>query len=96
MRYRPDGSVEHKVDAKLVLADGTEQTGRFPYPFVYPGHDQDAFLLPFRVDRGIPIQTPPPGTDMSAAPPIVNFILQHSDAAGHTEVPPCPDASPAP
>jgi len=98
LRYRPDGTVEQHVLAKVILRDGTVEVGKFPYPFIYPGDAAN----PFRHDAGlsksggIPVQIPPPDEDVSAMPPPVQVVLKHTNpGTGFTDLPEC-DVQPTP
>jgi hypothetical protein len=96
--FRRDGTVVQTVLAKIVLGDGTVEVGRFPYPFTYPAERSNPFVHEEALspDKGIPVQQPPEGTDMSAAPPAVQIVLKYTNpATGTTTLKDCPSASPA-
>jgi len=94
--YHPDGSVEHVVVARIELRDGTIKSGQFPYPFVYPAPSQDPFLSRSDLaENGMAIQEPPPGTDLSDAPPAIITVLKYTDPrTGLTNLSDCPKAAP--
>lgn len=97
--YRPDGTVEQQVVAKIVLRDGSVQQGLFPYPFVYPEERKNPFVYDdvLSPDKGTPVQQPPAGTDLSTAPAAVRVVLKYTNPAnGRTTLPECESASPAP
>ncbi len=99
LAYRKDGTVVQQVLAKIVARNGTVTVDRFPYPFVYAA----AKLNPFRYDTavtgpngGIPVQQPPPGTDVSTLPLGIQTVLRYTDPkTGYTSLPACnPAATP--
>jgi hypothetical protein len=97
--YRPDGTVVQEVEAKVVLRDGSVQQGLFPYPFTYPAERLNPFTHDdaLSADKGTPVQQPPPGVDISAAPPAVQVVLKYTNpATGTSTLKDCPAASPAP
>jgi hypothetical protein len=99
LSYRHDGTVVQHVVAKIVLGDGTVEVGRFPYPFLYPAERLNPFVHDevLRPDKGIPVQLPPPGTDMSGAPMAVQIALKYTNPdTGTTTLRDCAAASPAP
>lgn len=90
--YRRDGTVVQEVIAKVTLRDGSVTIGKFPWPFLYPGEK----LNPFTHDElvtdhnGVPVQPPPPGTDIASLPAAVQIVLKHTDlATGYTSLPTC-------
>ncbi len=98
--YRPDGTVVQEVLAKIVLHDGTVEIGRFPYPFTYPAERLNPFVHEEALspDKGIPVQPPPPGTDLTSAPVAVQIVLKYTNpATGTTLLKDCEGrATPAP
>jgi hypothetical protein len=99
LAYRKDGTVVQYVLAKVIERDGTVEVDKFPYPFLYPAERSNPFRHDDAVeaDGGIPVQQPPPGTDISALPPAVAIVLKYTNpATGFTRLPACDPASPAP
>ena len=97
--YRKDGTVLQFVLAKIVLRDGTVDVDRFPYPFVYPGAKENPFRddAPVTGDGGIPVQEPPPGTDVTRYPVAVQIVLKYTDPqTGVTTLPACNPPTKAP
>ncbi len=97
--YRKDGTVLQFVLAKIVLRDGTVDVDRFPYPFVYPGAKENPFRedAPLTGDGGIPVQEPPPGTDVTRYPVAVQMVLKYTDPqTGLTSLPACDPPTKAP
>jgi hypothetical protein len=97
--YRKDGTVLQFVLAKIVLRDGTVEVDRFPYPFVYPGAKENPFRedAPLTGDGGIPVQEPPPGTDVTRYPVAVQMVLKYTDPqTGLTSLPACDPPTKAP
>lgn len=89
--YRPDGTVVQDVVAKFVTRDGTVAVAPFPWPFLYPGEKDNPFSHDDALGghNGVPIQQPPPGTDIASLPVVVQIILRHSDARGFTTFKEC-------
>ena len=90
--FRPDGTVLQHVYAKVIMRDGDVELGVFPYPFVYAAERLNPFVHDDQLaaDKGIPVQTPPPGSDVSAMPPTVQVVLKYTSAAtGFTTLPDC-------
>jgi len=95
LAYRKDGTVVQQVTARITLRDGTVVRGLFPYPFIYPSDAKNPFLHHntdlLSPDGGVPVQTPPPGTDLSTAPLAVQVVLKYTDpGSGTTSLPECP------
>lgn len=101
VNYRSDGTVVQTVLAKIIFGDGRVEVGAFPYPFLYPAeklnpftHDEVTTLN--NGEHEIPIQLPPPGTDVASAPKAVQLALHYTNPqTGHTVLPACA-ATPAP
>ncbi|MDQ2907919.1 MAG: hypothetical protein M3R44_01045 [Candidatus Eremiobacteraeota bacterium] len=90
--YRPDGTVVQDVLAKVILGDGRVEVGAFPYPFVYSAEKLNPFTHEAATLPGhtIPVQLPPPGSDIAAAPKAVQIALQYTNpATGTTTLPQC-------
>jgi hypothetical protein len=97
--YRPDGTVLQHVFAKVIMRDGDVQLGNFPYPFVYAAERLNPFVHDDQLaaDKGIPVQQPPPGSDVGTMPAPVQVVLKYtSTATGFTTLPDCGDASTPP
>jgi hypothetical protein len=97
--YRPDGTVLQHVYAKVILRDGDVELGTFPYPFVYAAEKLNPFAHDdqLRPDKGVPVQMPPPGSDVSTMPAMVQFVLKFtSPATGLTILPDCNGDASAP
>ncbi|GAC1590764.1 MAG: hypothetical protein NVS3B28_18010 [Candidatus Velthaea sp.] len=92
LSYRRDGTVVQQVLAKVVTRDGTVSVAPFPWPFLYPGEKQNPFAHDEALNghNGVPVQPPPPGTDIASLPPAVQVVLKHTNAAtGFTTLPVC-------
>lgn len=90
--YRHDGTVVQNVLAKVVFGDGRVDVGAFPYPFIYSAEKLNPFTHEEATLSGhtIPLQLPPPGTDMNSAPKAVQIALQYTNpATGTTTLPQC-------
>ncbi len=98
LSYRRDGTAVQQVLAKIVLLDGTVELGRFPYPFIYSGEAQNPFIHPSMLSSGggVPVQQPPPGSDIASMPAAVQVVLKHTNpATGTTTMPECTHDAPA-
>ena len=98
LTYRRDGTAVQQVLAKIVLLNGTVEVGRFPYPFIYQGEGKNPFLHPSGLSQsgGVPVQQPPPGSDITTMPPAVQVVLKHTNpATGTTTMPECTHDEPA-
>lgn len=92
LSYRPDGTVVQEVIAKVTTRDGNVVIGKFPWPFLYPGEKLNPFVHDEALGNhgGVPVQQPPPGTDLSNLPPAVQFVMKFTDpASGITTLPAC-------
>jgi len=95
LSYRADGTVVQNVLAKIVLGDGRVEVGAFPYPFTYAAEKLNPFTHE-EAQHAIPVQLPPPGTDIAAAPKAVQLTLHYTNPqTGTTMLPECASA-PAP
>ncbi|GAC1306759.1 MAG: hypothetical protein NVSMB21_09880 [Vulcanimicrobiaceae bacterium] len=64
----------------------------FPWPFLYPGEKQNPFVHDEALGghNGVPVQAPPPGTDIASLPPAIQVVLKHTDPeTGKTTFPAC-------
>ena len=81
------------IRATVHYPDGHTASDNFPYPWVYADYmDTDPWSPP-NERRGGDIayaQLPPPGADAHRYPEIVRYILDHTNATGHTLLQPCP------
>jgi hypothetical protein len=96
--YRPDGTVLQHVYAKVIMRDGDVELGVFPYPFIYAAERLNPFVHDDQLaaDKGIPVQTPPPGSDVSTMPATVQVVLKYTSAAtGFTTLPDCGATQPS-
>ena len=92
LSYRRDGTVVQEVIAKVTTRDGNVQIGKFPWPFLYPGEKDNPFVHDEALGphNGVPVQQPPPGTDLSNLPPAVAYVMKYTDpATGETKLPAC-------
>jgi hypothetical protein len=84
------GTMTETIKVTVSFRDGHEETAVFPYPWVYPNFEETDPWSPTNIKRGdfpVPIQRPPPGTDMSKLPLLIAYVL---DAAGLTDLKDCP------
>lgn len=90
--YKPDGTVFQHVYAKVILRNGDVELGTFPYPFVYGAEKLNPFVHDDQLtpDRGVAVQTPPPGADVRTMPAMVQFVLKYtSPTTGFSQLPDC-------
>ena len=94
------GTMMERVRATVAFADGHTETATFPYLWVYPNGEQtDPWSYTnLKNDSGaVAMQLPPPGTDEKVLPPLIAYIVAHTDAAGMTTFVDCkPHKSGAP
>ncbi|MBV8579283.1 MAG: hypothetical protein JOZ86_01450 [Candidatus Eremiobacteraeota bacterium] len=91
--YR-NGTAYEPMSAKVTFPDGHQESARFPYPWIYPNGEQNDPWSDTNLKKGefeIPLQTPPPGADVSTYPPLIQYILTHSNSQGLTLLPKCPN-----
>ncbi len=87
------GTAYEPVQAVVTFPDGHQESARFPYPWIYPNGEQNDPWSDTNLKKGdfdITLQTPPPGADTSSFPPLVQYILKHSNPQGYTLLPKCP------
>jgi hypothetical protein len=101
-RYN-NGTASETVIATVTYPDGHTEQERFPYPWVYPNGEAndpwsstnlrkaDEVARSGRPDPGVPAQLPPPGSDTSGYPSVIQYILAHTDSGGFTILHPCPN-----
>ena len=91
-RYE-SGTVSETIRATVTYPDTHRDSAVFPYPWVYPNGEQTDPWSATNLARGdfaVTLQRPPPGTDLSKLPPLIAYVLEHSDARGYTDLEPCP------
>ena len=89
------GTVYEPVQATVTFPDGHKETARFPYSWVYPdGERTDPWSQTNLRNPNFEttLQLPPPGSDRSGYPALIQYILMHTDMAGYTDLPECPKA----
>ncbi|HEX3467461.1 MAG TPA: hypothetical protein VHT05_05215 [Candidatus Elarobacter sp.] len=88
-----NGTASEPIEAKVTFPDGHRETARFPYPWVYPdGEHTDPWSDTNLKDPNFvtTLRLPPPGSDPSTFPPLIQYILKHTDPQGFTYLQPCP------
>jgi hypothetical protein len=88
-----NGKWYETISVYVEYADGHQESAKFPYPWVYNSDRADPWSVQNLRDHpnmAIPAQTPPPGVDMSAADPVVKYVLVHTTPEGKTLLPLCP------
>ena len=84
------GKYYEDVSVEIQFRDGHVESGRIPYLFVYNSEADNPFSEQNK-DKEAPLQSPPPGTDVSALPRAVQIAIKYTDAAGRTLLPECPN-----
>jgi hypothetical protein len=88
-----NGTASETIRAKVTFPDGHAETVYFPYKWLYPNGEQTDPWSDTNLRKGdfpITLQTPPPGSNVGSFPPLVQYILKHSDPGGYTDLPVCP------
>ncbi len=73
--------------------DGHTASEEFPYPWVYADYMATDPWSPVNVrqpNEVVYAQLPPPGTDTHRYGDVVRYVIDHTDALGHTVLQPCP------
>jgi hypothetical protein len=90
-------TIEETIAVPLTFADGHSEIAIFPYVWVYrDGERTDPWSntnLRQR-DFAVALQLPPRGTDTSAFPALIRFVLDHTDRNGYARMPNCPRSGP--
>ena len=87
------GTMTERIRATVSFADGHTETATFPYLWVYPkGEQTDPWSATNLRDPNLTVamQLPPPGTDVKTLPPIIAYVVAHTDARGFTTLANCP------
>jgi len=82
-----------KIRTTVHFPDGHTESEDFPYPWVYADYMATDPWSPMNVrktDLVVFAQLPPPGADVRRFPPIVRYVLDHTNASGGTVLQPCP------
>lgn len=94
------GTMMERIRATVAFGDGHAETATFPYLWVYPNGEQtDPWSYTnLKNDPGgaVALQLPPPGTDEKTLPPLIAYIVAHTNAAGVTSLADCRPDRPAP
>jgi len=89
-----NGTASEPVDATVTFPDGHHESARFPYPWVYPNGEQNDPWSDTNLKNpnygDVTLRFPPPGADTSAFPPLIQYILKHTNSEGYTNLQPCP------
>jgi hypothetical protein len=88
-----NGTATEVIRATVSFPDGHTETAEFPYPWVYPNGEQTDPWSDTNLKKGdfeIALQLPPPGSNAGSFPPLIQYILKHTNGAGTTDLPPCP------
>ncbi|HEV3086834.1 MAG TPA: hypothetical protein VGX96_06365 [Candidatus Elarobacter sp.] len=88
-----NGTAYEPISATVTFPDGHRESAIFPYKWVYPNGEQTDPWSDTNLKKGdfpITLQTPPPGSNVSSFPDLIQYILKHSNAEGYTDLPDCP------
>ncbi len=88
-------TVIETVWATVTFPDGHTESARFPYPWIYAdGERTDPWSNTNLAKPNVEatLQLPPPDSDRSTFPPLITYILAHTNAGGYTDLPECPKA----
>jgi hypothetical protein len=94
-RYN-NGTATETVRATVSFPDGHTETAEFPYKWVYPNGEQNDPWSNTNLKRDpngdTAMQPPPPGADVAGYPPLIRYIISHTNSSGYTLLEPCPRA----
>lgn len=82
------GRVWEYVAIVVHFPDGSEQSVNLDYPFYYAAQADDPFE-PGHDNIPATFQFPPPN-QAANEPPLVQYVIQHTDSAGYTKLRDCP------
>jgi hypothetical protein len=88
-----NGTAFEPVQATVSFPDGHTETARFPYVWPYPNGEQTDPWSDTNLKNPNFVTTlrfPPAGSDPSTFPPLIQYIIKHTDQGGYTDLPPCP------
>ncbi|GAC1578814.1 MAG: hypothetical protein NVS3B7_12550 [Candidatus Elarobacter sp.] len=89
-----NGTAYEPIAATVTFPDGHSETANFPYKWVYPNGEQNDPWSDTNLRKDAtapaPMQAPPAGADVSSYPPLIQYIIKHTDASGFTLLPECP------
>ena len=89
---RADGTRSETIVAMVRFADGHSESATFPYPWIYPDGEQNDPWSATNLRRGdfdIPVVLPPAGADRNTFPPLIRYILDHTNPKGFTSLSRC-------
>jgi hypothetical protein len=89
---RADGTRYERIAAMVRFADGHSESATFPYPWIYPDGEQNDPWSATNLGRGdfnIPVVLPPAEADLSTFPPLIRYILDHTNPKGFTTLSHC-------
>lgn len=87
-----DGTAYERIKAIVSFPDGHKETAEFPYRWVYPNGEQTDPWSSTNLRRpnfAVTLQQPPAGSDLTAFPPLIQYVLRHTDASGYTQLRNC-------
>ncbi len=90
------GAASEPVEATVTFPDGHHESALFPYPWIYSNGEQSDPWSDTNLKNPNFITTlrfPPAGADASTYPPLIQYILKHTDPQGYTYLKPCPQSS---
>jgi len=100
VEFKPTGPPDYRsgtafepVQATVTFPDGHRESAVFPYKWVYPNGEQTDPWSSTNLKNPnfvTVLHFPPPGMDRSSFPPLIQYIINHTDSGGYTDLPDCP------
>lgn len=82
------GRIWEKIALKVHFPDGSDQSVDLDYPWYYPSKDADPFMPE---NKNVPATFEfPPANQRENEPPLVQYVIQHTDDQGYTKLRDCP------
>lgn len=91
------GTMAERIRVTVTFSDGHTESATFPYPWVYPNGEQTdpwSYTNLKNPSLAVALQPPPPGNDVKALPPIIAYVIAHTNSAGMTNLVDCPPRAP--
>jgi hypothetical protein len=88
-----------RVEVVAYLQDGRSLVAVFPYDWTYedPARDNPFYgANVFRYRTPFAVQLPKERLEKQSLPPIIAYVLEHTDAGGHLHTKSCPPSTPPP
>ncbi|MBV8368526.1 MAG: hypothetical protein JO036_06270 [Candidatus Eremiobacteraeota bacterium] len=85
-----DGTAYEKMQVRVTYADGHRDSALFPYEWSFPKSEDPWSDENLQKHFDVLMQFPPAGTDVTALPPPIRYVLQHTHPDGTNDFAPCP------